>query len=104
MAQEISGSQVGRERMSETRLVKQINRALADSGLKVRTARKGSLAEGLAGPYYVEYAKRAFQLRIEINELARALGVESEDRAAGAAALPVNAKKVAARLFANTIR
>jgi hypothetical protein len=104
MSQDDSGAVFGRDRKPDTRLVRQINRALADSGLRVRTARKGSLTEDLAGPYYVVYGKRAFQLRIEINELARALGVESPQTASRSAEQATLAKQVANRLFANTLR
>ncbi len=104
MSQDRSGSAHVRDRKLDTRLVRQINRTLAVSGLRVRTARKGSLAEDLAGPYYVVYGKRAFPLRIEINELARALGVESEQLSSNAAEQASMVNQVASRLFANTVR
>jgi hypothetical protein len=67
-----------RHPVSEVTLVRRINRALADSGLQVRTARRGSLTAGLAGRYYFVYGTRAFRLRVGIDELARALGILHE--------------------------
>ena len=75
MLHDDSWTEFYRHPASEATLVKRINRALADSGLQVRTARRGSLAEGLAGRHYFVYGKRAFCLRVGIDELARALGI-----------------------------
>jgi hypothetical protein len=58
---------------SEASLVRRINRALADSGLRVRAARRSLSAE--FGRYYFVYGARAFQLRVGIDELARSLGI-----------------------------
>jgi hypothetical protein len=60
---------------SETTILRRINRALADSGLRVRTARRGSPAAGSLGRHYLVYGARAFCLRVGIDELARSLGI-----------------------------
>jgi len=78
MLHDDSWTEFNRHPASEATLVKRINRALADSGLQVRTARRGSLTEGLAGRHYFVYGKRAFCLRVGIDELARALGILHE--------------------------
>ncbi len=75
MLHDDSWTEFNRHPASEATLVKRINRALADSGLQVRTARRGSLTEGLAGRHYFVYGKRAFCLRVGVDELARALGI-----------------------------
>jgi len=59
--------------ISEATLVRRINRALADSGLRVRAARRSLAAE--FGRYYFIYGARAFLLRVGIDDLARSLGI-----------------------------
>jgi hypothetical protein len=85
MLHDDSWTEFYRHPASEATLVKRINRALADSGLQVRTARRGSLTAGLVGRYYFVYGTRAFRLRVGIDELARALGIlhEAESAAPG---------------------
>jgi hypothetical protein len=69
---------------SEATLVRRINRALAGSGLRVRTARRGSLTADLAGRHYIVYGTRTFRLRVGIEELASSLGIRNQVESAEA--------------------
>jgi hypothetical protein len=60
---------------SEATLVRRINRALSDSGLRVRTDPRRSLKSNLAGRHQIVYGARAFPLRVGIEELATSLGI-----------------------------
>jgi hypothetical protein len=59
----------------EATIVNRINHALADSGLRVRAARRTSPRAGAAVHHYIVYGSRAFRLRVEIDEFARSLGI-----------------------------
>jgi hypothetical protein len=59
----------------EATILRRINRALADSGLRVRTTRRSALTADAAVQYYIVYGSRTFRLRVEIDELARSLGI-----------------------------
>jgi hypothetical protein len=60
---------------SEAALVRRINRALSESGLRVRTDRRRSPHAELAGRHQIVFGARAFPLRVGIEEFANSLGV-----------------------------
>jgi hypothetical protein len=61
--------------VSEVTLVKRINRALSDSGLRVRVDPRRSLKSALSGRHQIVYGARAFPLRVGLEELASSLGI-----------------------------
>jgi hypothetical protein len=68
---------VGHEPKCEADLVKRINRVLSRKGLKVAPTTHGGV-DTVAGGYEFRYGARAFQLRVGIDELGRALGILQE--------------------------
>jgi hypothetical protein len=56
-------------------LVTQINQALAGNGLRLQPTRRESIAHAGRTVYEVDYKERAFNLRIGIEDFARALGI-----------------------------
>jgi hypothetical protein len=62
----------------EADLVKRINRILSRKGLKVAPATTCDGEDTESGGYEFRYGARAFQLRVSIDYLARALGILKE--------------------------
>jgi len=61
--------------VSDTELVSRINQALAGNGLRLQCTRRESITHAGRTGYEVVYKERAFNLRIGIEDFARALGI-----------------------------
>ena len=65
----------GHHLVSDAELLKRINHALAGKGLRVQPARSESISDAGHYGYEVVYQERVFNLRIGLEDFARALGI-----------------------------